>query len=79
MRPEPSFVMCSFPPTRGAHGLTRETTTDHVHRLHFLAGEGFHVLVTGDVRPVLRQHLPTIGVGLTLPHDAESCLLEAKV
>jgi len=49
--------------------LAGKSSANNVNGGEVSSSDIFHVLVSGNVRPMLREHRPTVGVLLDLPHD----------
>jgi hypothetical protein len=56
------------PLSGNADGLAREPSADEIDGCEVVGSDIMYVLVTGDMGPMLREHLPTERVPLDLPY-----------
>jgi hypothetical protein len=66
--PEVPFVVCTSLRARDGERLTWVSSANNVNGGEVSSSDIFHILIAGSVGPVLREHRPTVGVLLDLPH-----------
>ena len=79
LRPEPPIIVHATPSTSHAQRLTGEPAADEVNSGKLCCSDISHILVSGHVGPVLREHPPAILVNLDLPHRSHPGALKAEV
>ena len=73
--------MVAFPQARAGQGvrLARESTGKQVERSKLITSKRLHVVVLGNVRPVLLKHLAGVRVDLHLADALVTGSLQAEV